>query len=276
MKPLKYNLPIDKITERYLDGESITSIAKSYNVDFSVIKKRLEMKNVKFRNNSEAHRKYKYNRKIFNKIDTPLKAYFLGFILGDGSVYNKNNGHYKLSLQLHKKDVAVVKKFADLLEMDKEAIYIPSGDPDHRRVDAYSKELCEDLYKHGIPRKRKTYTAKYIETDYPSSFWLGVFDADGGFSLTKRPNSPAVSLNVELTGTKDICDGFSKYMGMGGKNVYRRDYTPTSHRFRKKYTKSKDLINLYNHLYGDVPFALPRKKEILINAIKNRKNLEKN
>ena len=69
-------------TERYLDGESITSIAKSYNVDFSVIKKRLEMKNVKFRNNSEAHRKYKYNRKIFNKIDTPLKAYFLGFILG--------------------------------------------------------------------------------------------------------------------------------------------------------------------------------------------------
>lgn len=34
---------------------------------------------------------YKYNEKFFKKIDTPQKAYWLGFLYADGCVLNQKN-----------------------------------------------------------------------------------------------------------------------------------------------------------------------------------------
>ena len=46
---------------------------------------------------------YKYNKNFFEKIDSPKKAYWLGFLYADGCVFNQRKSKI-LEISLSKKD----------------------------------------------------------------------------------------------------------------------------------------------------------------------------
>ncbi len=139
-------------------------------------------------------------------------------------------------------------------------------------IELHSKEMCEDLFKHGIPRKDKSYKAKPLNlpSDLMQSFWLGLYDADGGIS--KKSDK---SINLELTGTKEICKGFSKFMGFKGGYVYKRKESDV-YRFKKGISRLKDLLSIYKKLYYSIGFYLPRKKIKLEKFIEMRRRYKSN
>ena len=52
-----------------------------------------------------------------HQIDSPEKAYWIGFLLGDGNVYiNKNRNHYIVRITLHQQDQEHLVKFLNSLE----------------------------------------------------------------------------------------------------------------------------------------------------------------
>jgi hypothetical protein len=54
----------------------------------------------------------KFNEDYFEIIDTPEKAYFLGFIFADGCLIdNPKEYRYKLNIKIHSKDEDILKKF---------------------------------------------------------------------------------------------------------------------------------------------------------------------
>ena len=67
---------------------------------------------------------YKANFNYFDKIDTPDKAYWLGFIWADGYIAKRErkqpNGcvriEYNLKLELQESDASHVQKFLDCIE----------------------------------------------------------------------------------------------------------------------------------------------------------------
>lgn len=55
----------------------------------------------------------------FETIDSEDKAYFLGFIVADGSI-NTNKYRNALIINIHKKDVDILNKFKELIKFEGE------------------------------------------------------------------------------------------------------------------------------------------------------------
>lgn len=80
----------------YLNGDSTVKTSKKYGVNNHLISRILEKYNIKRIHNGV--RKYSLNETYFDEIDTPTKAYILGFFYADGSNC-KSKGTIGMSLQ---------------------------------------------------------------------------------------------------------------------------------------------------------------------------------
>lgn len=142
-------------------------------------------------NNMNLTKIRKINSKYFNKINTPLKAYFLGFIFADGwVVYNEKTRNYELGMELQSKDVYILEKLNEELgglniiyHSEPHIGYINeheshSGHTDYLRV--YSKQLVLDLINHGIEtNKTKKEIYPIVSDDLFFDFLRGYIDGDG-------------------------------------------------------------------------------------------------
>lgn len=211
--------------------------------------------------------KYHYNRDYFSVIDSPEKAYWIGFILGDGNLQKSTN--YHLQFGVAKKDKQQLYNFIEEIGGSREQV---KEKENMTQLRISSKEIYDDLVKIGIPEKDKSHVAKPLDIPYPNAFWLGLFDADGyaGTYTVKRKCKNGINehktFNVILVGTKSVCNGFSKFLGYNGENVY-----PISNVWR--FSKGgKDIAkNIYDKLYKYDINNLTRKKERFIKMLKNNK-----
>lgn len=94
------------------------------------------------------HKRYHFNEKFFDKVDTEGKAYWLGFLYADGYVTNRG----VVSLALARKDKEHVVKFASALELDKEPIYYHNTRS--YRIDVCSKHMADTLNRQGCLQKK--------------------------------------------------------------------------------------------------------------------------
>lgn len=198
--------------------------------------------------------KYNYNRQYFKNIDTPQKAYWVGFILGDGWL-----GKYNIDIVINKKDIQLLYNFINeigggygQIRERKELSAV--------RLPIYSKQMVQDLIKIGIPCKNKTFNAVVpdITEEFMSAFYLGLFDADGSVGIYYRDNACNWKrFHISLLGTKSTCKSFSDFLGYGGKYVYNRGNYWT---FLRSNNSIAEII--YDKLYKfDIP-CLDRKKNI--------------
>lgn len=111
----KYNIPRrqeqfhikhdEDIIQLYKIGYSTNEVAAIYDVDHNTIADIIS-KLYFIRSKSEQHRQYTINEHYFDEIDTPNKAYILGFLYADGT----NNGSDTVSLSLQERDVGILQK----------------------------------------------------------------------------------------------------------------------------------------------------------------------
>lgn len=126
---------------------------------------------------------YYYNTDYFEKIDTPPKAYYLGFILGDGCVHSNinDNRQWTVNISIHPKDRDILEKFKNQLNTKKPIYESLNGSHPNVTLQISSDKMYKDLFKYGVKERKSTEPSsiKNIPEKYERDFLRGFFDADG-------------------------------------------------------------------------------------------------
>ena len=141
-------------------------------------------------------RKYTLNEDYFNVINTPMKAYLIGFIYADGGIYNNY-----LTIGIHKRDVKVLDKIKDELGYGGPLYYDKTNT--YVKLTISSSKIVKDLFTLGVI-PNKTYISKdipKIKDEYFHHFLLGFFDGDGSIY---RASVKSNDYTVNFTNNKDV------------------------------------------------------------------------
>lgn len=163
------------------ENTSITKLAEKYHSKSTTIKNRMKIMGYEY---SPKNIKRKYNRDIFNKIDTKEKAYWLGFILADGYV-NQDRGF--LSIKLGAKDRGHLVKFMHFMgEDDESVIKEQTGGAYTKDNIVYSimyssRDMTNDLEKYGLFQRKsgKENPYDFHNDELNKAYIRGMIDGDG-------------------------------------------------------------------------------------------------
>lgn len=145
-----------------------------------------------------------FDKSYFHTIDSPEKAYWLGFIYADGwVVYSEIRRTYELGIQLKSTDWRHLEKFnqslggAHKIVFGSEDKYIAGynnmSHTEYALLRIYSKQIVSDLINHGVVQnKTKALDFPRVQ-DYFVDFLRGYFDGDGCLYIAQRTSQSQVS-----------------------------------------------------------------------------------
>lgn len=260
------NIELEQIiVKEYLEDKYATfmSLAKKYELSDRTISKWVKKAGIS--NKQKSGIITHCNEHYFDEIDTPAKAYLLGFITADGAVVYAKEGHRgALSIEIQEKDI-------DLLHFAKKEInptstitYVDKGN-NHRnvRVNFASTVLCDSLIKYGIVQNKSKTIEKVpidlIPSDLLCYYFRGLIDGDGcihkngGISIysgSQKFIQDVQRIIIEKTGVKKL--------GI---------YHGTSYFIT--WTSREDRQKLFDYLYKNLDscFYYKRKYERIYNSL---------
>ena len=208
--------------------------------------------------NNGNQRKYSVNREYFKEIDTPEKAYWLGFLAADGSITN-NPGGFCLSLELAECDASHVLKFARAIGSD--APVSPSRQNCVRtRINCW--QMVEDLAALGIVARKSLVVEPPLDklAGLERYYWRGLWDGDGWISKGPR------SWDIGLVGSLACVDGFASWgrgiSGSRARSSNKCSPNPRCWRWSVGGTRKPRLLAAELRLAG-LGFELDRKQVLL-------------
>ena len=173
---------------------------------------------------------------FFKRIDTPQKAYWLGYICADGCI-QKGDGKLAICckdleiLEKFRKDINSEHKISERHIFDKRT---------NKWYDEYSLQIGNELFvkniiEHGITHE-KTDVCYFpsINEEFYSYFIAGLFDGDGSVSQIKKNNT----IRCSLISTKEILIFIDNYLSK------RYGVKPC-----KMQKISKNKINVYKQFW---------------------------
>jgi hypothetical protein len=218
---------------------------------------------------SSAHRKYNLNESFFRKIDNEEKAYWLGFLSGDGGITGN-----RVKLRLAVRDKAHLKKF-------KEALQWNGRDYFHKNTNALevyfrSLKMVADLARYSVA-SRKTFRVRFPDISKPLErhFIRGVFDADGCINKAIRI-TPGKSGQIyicyggefSIEGNKEFVSAIQSRLVELGLPITSINYLGKSIN-RVRYGGINQLRKIYNYLYENATIFLERKKKLFEAILKH-------
>lgn len=149
-----------------------------------------------------------YNREL-EKINTEVKAYFLGLMYSDGSIsYNKNNYSSCTKLKLKRSDKAILeqlhKEFPFFkLQFDK------TCKSKSWFLISYNKQLYEDLCNVGLVPKKSTINKELLvfpvlHSNLVPHFIRGLWDGDGNVQNGAKTSKNYKRFRLYMTNTNII------------------------------------------------------------------------
>ena len=252
----------EDITKNYLINYNIQELAKQYGVSPARIRTVLRQQNVQIISDRKELWKKRFPRDsdAFESIDTPAKAYWLGFLYADGSI---DKDIEILRINLSTKDEAQLLKVKYFLKATNTQIkHNDKKEKDKVYPISYfsisDKKLCQDLVKKGcIPNK--TYkllfpSSDIVPTNLLHHFIRGFFDGDGSIYIDEKRNR----LCLNFTGTVEMLNGIKQFLHKENLQLENKDKFAVLH-----INGNKQVINILNLLYKDSfkEIELDRKKE---------------
>ena len=197
------------IVDSYIKGKSTTRIGVELGFYHKVIAQILEEHNIN-RDCSKMNRKYTLNEHYFDNINTPNKAYILGFLYADGNVYSPKS---TIRLALHEDDKEILEKINNEIGSNHKLKYSVSKDRgdgynycNTYAVEVYSTHMCKVLNDLGC-MDNKSLKLKYptfLSDELHRHFIRGYFDGDGSFCNHKSKKNGRQPL-ITITSTNDFC-----------------------------------------------------------------------
>lgn len=254
---------IEKIKEMIQNGAFLKDVAEYCNLDTETMKIRLKELNIKIQNTNRINRRIKSD--YFSIIDSPIKAYWLGFLFTDGSV-----DHYKktgrIRLQLQEQDKEILEKFKEDLQLDCKIIYDVRPNSTCCSVEFVDEQIFNDLGKYGIV-PRKTYEISNIPYDkipkeYLTSYALGLFDGDGSLSYS-NDFSTDVTLNYTAYHQTEVEDFQKIINSLISNEKYNKNFFTSA--WHTQWRGRLQVLKILDILYKDSPRFLKRKYDKYIN-----------
>jgi len=210
-----------------------------------------------------------FNEDYFEVVDTPEKAYFLGFIFADGCLIdNPEEYRYRLNIKIHNKDEDILERFISLL--DSEIKIWRSKGRDISEIGFSSRKMINDLKNTGL-HQNKTYTIEYpkIDEKLERHFLRGYFDGDGCIRINedKRDKSKRGDLRI-VGGSVKFMETLNERMSkLFGVNI-NKVYGPKNKQYKFiGWAGMSDIEQIYNGFYYDTDLFLIRKKIIFDEVI---------
>jgi DNA-binding transcriptional regulator WhiA len=202
----------------------------------------------------------------FHKIDSEEKAYWLGFILGDGCLHKNGS---QLFLSLKESDSNQLLKFAKAIKWNDNLSYydvhLAGYTKVHKavRMIVNSKQLHVDLVALGVtPAKSLTVKWPKISKKYERHMLRGLFDADGSIN-TGSNHGYGIYVRFALTGTKNILSNAKRILKIDSKISQGHGNC-----WDIQKTGKASLAKVYDLLYRDATVWLDRKQEKFEELIK--------
>lgn len=219
------------------------------------------------RKNGQACRTHFFNENYFDEIDTPEKAYWLGFIHADGSLVfdKKRNRITCLDICIHRRDDNLIEQFVRDIDGDTTKIerFINNRRP-MTRIRLRSPVLIETLCNLGVqPNKSFRNDGALIkDRDYFRHYLRGYFDGNGSVYKARE------HIRMQIIGPENLCQdffaGIEREVGVKGGNVYP---SPHSDRHILFYQTNKQCISIANWMYDDATRYLKRKKDLFMSLM---------
>lgn len=215
---------------------------------------------------SEARREYSLDEHYFDKIDTPNKAYILGFLYADG--YNNDINH-TVVLTLHEKDKDTLEKIRKELKCEKPLYHISSvnkKDGKPRELESLilaSKHMSETIKKWGlIPNKTFTLEfPKFLPDNLISHFIRGYFDGDGCAYIEKRVDRQD-RLFVSIMSSTKFCYDMQQYLEKRGLKMNVNHPTDKNENNSIIRTTKRDNVKKFmDYIYKDADLYMERKRK---------------
>lgn len=249
---------IKDIVNKYnIEGYTIQQIADVYQRNRKTISRVLHDNNVTIKYSTKNR---KLNIDYFKTIDSEEKAYILGFLVADGNVYISDKD-MKVSFSQTAKDVDILYKIKNILQIDAELFYSPKENTYNLYV--YSKPMVEDLLKLDVMPRKSHEKIKFFPKQLDHHLYIpyirGFVDGDGGFS--KRTNSKLgyvfsiTALNKSLL--TDVIEVINPIID--AKNTLCAQHNGC---WRADWNWQEDIYKIAKLLYSDSSIHLDRKFKI--------------
>lgn len=267
----KFTIEQEKIIiSKYKEGESLAKVGKEFSCSPTTIKNILKEYDIPTRNLSEARRNYlNYTIKenIFENIDTPDKAYWLGVMYSDGYICKAKQYTNSFGLTVSEKDLEWVEKFKEFLGYNGE-IKIYDNSTGFLKGEQISKsarllignnKIVADLEKLGVVEHKTKIISCLPDINFLDDFIRGYIDGDG--SLLKR--LPC----FQICGNKLFLESIANYF----KLPYH--LTPDKSIYNLRYN-TKESCYLEKRLYKNANYYLKRKYDIASRSFNSPLTLE--
>lgn len=218
---------------------------------------------------SLAHRKYNLDESFFKKINNEEKAYWLGFLSGDGAITEN-----KVRITLSIKDKEHLKKFKKTVKWTGKDYY--HKDTDALEVYFRFFKMTKDLAQFYIT-SRKSFTTKFpdIQKLLEGHFVRGVFDADGCINRAtriSRGKSGQIYIcyggDFCIEGNKEFISAIQRRLVELGLPFNSINYSGKSIN-RVRYGGINQLKIIYKYLYENASIFLERKKKLYEDILKD-------
>lgn len=181
----------EDVIRAYKCGLSLSQVGLRYGVSGSAVRSFLRRRDIP-RRGPHSFRKYTIDHHIFDTIDAPSKAYWLGFLFGDGTTSHRNGFLAVAPLQ----DRGHLEELKHFLNSD--APIKPHQCLRSLNLAIHSVHLGNHLRALGLsPERATTMCLPNIPDGLLRFFILGFFDAEGSFSGAPTPTGKRV-LQIEF------------------------------------------------------------------------------
>lgn len=204
-------------------------------------------------------KRYEFNEEYFKVIDTEEKAYWLGFLMADGSI-DKELCYLKFKLK--EEDKYIIEQFKKDIKCDRptriEKVQYASGIHSFAVFEIGSKAMIKDLIYHGCGPKKsgKEVLPDSIPEEMIRHFIRGFMDGDGTVSKKTRLISwISLSYNVLLS----IKMHLENKLNIKSIDIYFSPSKDYRHQQFRYTICSKDAENILDYLYKDATRYLTRK-----------------
>lgn len=230
------------IIDKYVnENYTLKELGKSFGCSYATIRNLLNKHNIDSRGNKQG---YPRNEYYFNKIDTPEKAYWLGFLYADGCVHSNN---YEISINITDQEHA--EKFKQAIGAVNHKVTVTN---DKRFIAAKTlyqftikdQQLHTDLIKWGCVPQKTLIIEKIpnIPRDYISHFIRGYFDGDGSLHYLKGTDNYRISFT---SGSAQFLNDIQKELQT---NVSLGNSENT---YQLQISGRKQVERILNYLYQD-------------------------
>ena len=230
-------LPDLEIINKYKSGKSCAEIAKDYNVCLQTIVNVLDKNNV---SRDNIYHNLELIEDYWETIDSFDKAYFLGFMITDGNIYQN-----AVTLELGERDKDILNVFSKYTKNSNKILFYDRKNKGKFQAFCVKRpKWVSDLAKYGVI-PNKTFITKFPELSESMMPHLirGMIDGDGWISPKGK--------QVGFCGSKECVEGFRNFL-VKTLNVFPVKILFTnSNVWQVCWCSKKDMIKICEYIYKD-------------------------